>query len=308
LLQRLTSKLPATSLEVERLLIDPESLVSLAAHARDATRADIVNDVFSAALHEMRIGGTWKRTRRGRLQQTERVLGKLLAGADRRPVELLDLGASDGITTLDLLNALKDRLGGAVRVVLADKSLWLVRFRRGCLVEYRASNGEPVLLKLGPFGLRLARQRQALAQGGDPLATLYLRATTFRSRFRESGRISLLNPALQAEPTIVPIEMDLLIERPELTGKFDAVRASNVLNLSYFTREELRVAVGNIFGLLRAGGCLVVSRNDDDPAGGESERGTAWQKEENRFVPRDSFGGGSEIADIVGAWRAYLEQ
>ncbi len=100
-----------------------------------------------------------------------------------------------------------------------------------------------------------------------------------------------------------PRVLDYLIRDASLLETFHVVRASNVLNLGYFSRDELIVALSSIRAYLKERGCLVISRSEGD-SGVETEHGTAWIKEGQRFVFRGRFGRGSEINGLVDAFRA----
>jgi hypothetical protein len=304
MLQLITSRMAAApSRTEEHRLIDPEFLEELAHRAAEvpSNDCDLIRDLFSAALHEMRIGGAWKRTHSGRLRATEDALCRFLANRSGQPLSMLDLGASDGITTLEALNALRDRLGSDIRVYLADKNLSLLRYRRWSVVEYRAQDGEPILARIGPLGLRLAKQRRELEEARDPIANLYIRLKAFRSGLRPCGRILLTNPLVRCEPAVTPIEMDCLERDARLVGRLNAVRASNLLNCGYFTPDQVRIAVGHAYAYLREGGCLIISRNDDTKEG-EVERGSLWSKHPSGFERREDFGGGAEIRHLVDQW------
>ncbi|WP_218044345.1 hypothetical protein, partial [Kiloniella majae] len=57
--------------------------------------------VFSKILDDIRINGVWKRTNPARLPKTETALVKHL-DCKLKDLHVLDLGASDGSTTLDM--------------------------------------------------------------------------------------------------------------------------------------------------------------------------------------------------------------
>jgi hypothetical protein len=97
------------------------------------------------------------------------------------------------------------------------------------------------------------------------------------------------------------MELDCLVRNDDLIGCFGAIRASNILNLSYFLVPELSCAIGHLHAYLQDGGCLVVSRNDEEAAG-EIENGSVWLKESRRFRWLQDFGSGSEIKSVVDGW------
>lgn len=281
-------------------LADPDCLLRLAETFDDPdTAGQEVIDAFSFILHDLLIDGTWKRTNSGRLPLTESVLCSHIPSIAGE-IHVLDLGASDGITTIELTSALRKSFGDRVRVHLADLNISLLRFRKGPVFEYRTTHGTPVMTRIGRVGLRLSARRQQEGVS-DPIAKLYLSFDRFRRSMRLDKAISVVHPLVQREAAITVIELDCLASDKELSERFDAIRASNILNIDYFSAEQLRSAVGNMHGYLREGGCLLVSRNEDR-AGKEIENGSVWRKVGSRFTHLTDFGAGSEIKAIVDEW------
>jgi hypothetical protein len=295
--------LPQHKVLKDRFIADPEELAAIAQRLeQDGPQPGEHADRFSSILHDLRIGGAWKRTNRGRLKQTEAVLCAHLAPALRADIAFLDLGASDGITTLEALHALRRSFGDNVKAVLADVNLSLWRYRRGPVVEYRAADGEPVMARIGRLGLRLARPRLA-QHGKNPWQSLYLRAGWLRRSMRPEALIPLVHPFARREPGISVMQLDCLACEESLKNRFAAIRASNVLNRGYFDETQIQRAVGNLYEYLREEGCLIVSRNRDCQTG-EVENGSAWVKDASGLRWVEDFGDGSEIKSIVDDWRA----
>ncbi len=264
-------------------LADPDLLLKIMESAQSEQNCAHKHDLsklFSQVLHDIRMGGAWKRTGPRRLAQTEQMFLQHLPPERHSNVTLLDLGASDGITTLELLHAFRQAGAGEVCAYATDLNLWLYRFRLGPLIEYRAANGEPIMARLGPVGLRLAKHRHEI-DGADLFSGWYLRAKSFRSAMRMDTRIALVNPLVRSDPSIIVSELNCLERNAMLVGKFNAARASNVLNLGYFEPAQIVSAISHLHAYLCQDGCLVVSRNGDGPAG-EVENGSVWLKQPNR--------------------------
>jgi hypothetical protein len=244
---------------------NPDTLLELAEQASlSSPTVGEFADHFSLILHDLRMAGAWKRTNRRRLKRTEDMLCAHISPQFRDDVVLLDIGASDGVTTVDALSALRQAFGPNVRGYVADVNLSLLRYRCGPVVEYRARDGEPIMVRIGPFGLRLANQRRGAAlTNGNQLAKLYLRWQRLRNAMRLDTSISLVNPLSQSDPGLRIIELDCLRRDQSLVGQISAIRASNTLNLGYFESTQIREAVGHCHAYLRDGGCLVISRNAD---------------------------------------------
>jgi len=297
-----TNPLPPAEAASGHRLADPDLLLDIAERVRRSDRFDTrLTDEFSHVLHDLRMGGTWKRTNRGRLPVTEEMICAHLEPSTREEIAVLDLGASDGITTLELAGALRKAFGSRLRIYMTDISLSLHRYRKGPVFEYRAGDGEPIMVRIGRFGLRLASDRLDHGHVSDPIGALYLRCAVFRRSMQLDARIPLVQPAVQDDPAITTMELNCLVREATLLDRFSAVRASNVLNIGYFSAGQLNAAVGNIHAYLREGGCFLVSRNHDGPDG-EIENGSIWRKAGQRFLHLTDFGSGSEIKATVNDW------
>jgi hypothetical protein len=301
----LSGTMPQSPRLRQRCLYNPDVLLALGERAGQGhPQSGETADRFSAVLHDLRMAGAWKRTNRRRLQRTEAMLCAHIGPALRGDLTFLDIGASDGVTTIEAVHALRQAFGLAVRAYVADLNLWLLRYRYGPIVEYRAGDGEPIMVRIGCVGIRLARSRRGAARPDyNPLAQLYLRCRRLRRAMRQDAAISLVNPLARGEPGVEVIELDCLRRDEGLVGRFAAVRASNVLNLGYFDPPRISQAIGHLHAYLRDGGCLVVSRNADGPAG-ETENGSVWRRTAERFRWVEDFGAGSEVKALVDDWRA----
>jgi hypothetical protein len=295
--------LPKWSMLRSRCLTDPDSLLGIEQKARLGSSVEELSERFSLVLHDLRMGGTWKRTNRGRLKRTEEMLCRHTLPELRREFTLLDVGASDGTTTVEAVRALRRAFDADIGAILADRDICLFRYRRGAIVEYRAMDGEPIMVRMGPFGIRLARHRRDAQSASNAFRWGYLQLSRFRNLMQPDARISLVNPVSRNEPGITVLQLDCLVRNESLAGCISAIRASNVLNPGYFNPPQIKEAVGHFFGYLKEGGCLVVSRNAD-LAEGEAENGSVWRKEDRLFRWIDDFGSGSEIRSVIDGWSA----
>ena len=285
---------------------NPHRLLDLAeqAHKVNTSTLKALAHEFSRILHDVRVGGVWKRTQPGRLPLTENAMVTRLAHGNG-PGEVLDIGASDGSTSFDLLHALKAGCDRKFHVHMADLYLWLDVWRNGSLMEYRSTDGKPVMARVGRFGMRLPTSEHRWDLPGNILAKLYLSLTSMREAMVCEARIPMINPLALAEGDITPIEMNCLNDNAEMRSRFDAVRASNILNHEYFSPDQLRQILGYLHSYLHPDGVLVVSRNEGG-VDSETENGTVWRRKADGFAREDSFGAGSEIAAIVDALKVDL--
>lgn len=253
---------------------------------------------FSRVVSSIRIGSIHKLTSPDRLGEANQVLARRLAEQSVEAVQFLDVGGSDGITTLDAVKQLESELGIAVTATLADRYTRLIHFAKGAFHEYRMPDGSPVMVRLGPIGLQLS----SVETTNDPLSRLlgrwYLGRVGARAAMQERETMSLLNPVVAADDAVSLVEWNALEPREQWSGAFNAVRAANILNESYFTREEIETIVGHIHGYLVKDGLLLVTRNHIED-GGEAERGSLWRRTDTGFTRLDDFGGGSAVRHMV---------
>ncbi len=259
---------------------------------------------FSEIVSSIRVGDAWKLTGPRRLEKTAQTLAKLLGPRRGSSLRFLDLGASDGITTLEALRQLRTDCDAAVEAWLLDLYMELHCFELGLLREYRMSDGTPVLLRAGPLGLQLS----SLDRTRDPLARLIGRwylARFSRGRMREIRTLTMVNPLVRDDAAIHLVRGDVRFRCAELVDRFHAARASNLLNSNYFSPSEIRTALSHLHAYLREDGLLAVSRNHIEADG--LEHGSIWRRTSTAFQRLEDFGGGSYIAPLVDEFRASAE-
>jgi hypothetical protein len=283
---------------------DPDVLLGYGEQRSAAdTRSRDDTHAFSELVSSIRVGKTHKLTRPNRLEIPTRALCRVVTPSADRPFALLDVGGSDGVTTQDAVRALEERLQQPVAACLIDPFVRLRRFRSGPVVEYRTPDQSPVMVRVGRIGLQLSSLDTSRDLVSRPLGEWYLRRHAFRKAMPLDATIALVNPAVAADPRIEVREWDVLQYDPSLDDRFHAVRASNVLNRSYFSAAQIIGALANLHAYLREDGLLLISRSLEE-GGRETDHGTIWIRRPDRFSRIDAFGSGSEVADLVEPFRA----
>lgn len=284
---------------------DPDSLLTLINDAvtNGPARAAALSGAFSEVVSSVRIGRTHKLTRPNRLAAPNRLLCGHIAPDPCGRFELLDVGGSDGITTLEAVGTLERYLGIDVHACLIDPFIRLNRYRSGTVVEYRTPDQSPVMVRVGAIGLQLS----SLDTSRDPVSRVlghwYLSRAAFRESMELDASISLVNPLVTADPRISVREWDVLRHDEALSGRFNAVRACNVLNHSYFSPEQIRSALVNLHDYLRRDGVLLVSRSLASKDG-ETDHGSIWRRTTGGFARLADLGNGSEIGALVDRFAA----
>ena len=80
-------------------------------------------------------------------------------------------------------------------------------------------------------------------------------------------KISLVTSRVRENANIELLERDIQKYEPTWDGRFDIVRAANVLNHAYFDDSRLEVMVQYLGKYLKVGGLFAVCRTDEFTAG-----------------------------------------
>lgn len=267
--------------------------------------------------------GTFKTTYPNRLDDINEAFFPHLVKLTDRPVRIMDVGASSGISTVEWYAYLS---GSGIDCDITGSDLaiyaWLLSLRFtskvGALLD---RNGNIVYFDL--FGIGWSPQpssqplqhhtlRTFLKQLANRGLTALFRATTMidgnpplvkaaRAMPRHGfvlkyQPIALLSRSFACNDRLRMIEDDLLAENNlELYHAFDVIRAANILNLVYFPVHLIRRMLATLKQRLREGGLLIVDRTD---LSGENNA-TIFRLSNNQFCLLDRFGNGSEIEPIV---------
>ena len=278
------------------LYTNPELLNNLQADYRDHESAESAKK-FTSIVSNIRVGGTYKLTGWDRLAETNAMIARNCS--DFKQIKLLDVGASDGVVTAQLVDFLVDDLDVKVNALMFDLYTRLLRFGPAWFSEYRAEGNAPLLFRFGPFIAKIDKH-QSNSRMRDILVNLYhVCRGVLTAWLPKSQTISLVNPLVQTDPQIKFETQSVLEKREDWVGKFNLVRASNILNRAYFSEDQLRTAIENLFSYLETGGLLVISRNHEESPGAP-DHGSVWKKmDQNSLDLIDNNRDGSYIRELV---------
>jgi hypothetical protein len=266
-----------------------------------------VEDEFYESLRTE--SGSWKTTRRRRLDLINDLLFELLTSSKEAPSTVMDIGISSGITTLEWLAEFVRR-GLGVKMIGTDVSLsvYSVTLGRNFHVMIEPS-GSILQLDLFGRGLRLwcgwrdyfngsfiirktlgALARQRLARLAIKFPIKGPPATRLADAV--SGPYQLVTPQLRARHDVILADDNILAPNPrEYTAVADVVRIANVLQHTYFSEEQIRMAVRNIRARCRGEGSLVVVCRDK----GSVLEGSILRAGKGGFSLERRLGPGSEV-------------
>lgn len=251
---------------------DPRGLLDAGISDRDA------NEI----LVRMKIGGVFKTTRADRFPETTRLLAAARFAA---PPVVLDVGASDGSTSLSVMRSLR-----FARYYVTDRHVeaWACTTRKG--VFFCDESSTPFMFANRFFVIYNEANDASRTQSGL-VARLF--AGFDIARCADVRKVPLMHRAL-----LPRLGEDVRLARYDIfeawpAERADLVIAANILNRDYFSDTRLVDALRNLRTALNEGGRLAVIENR--PA----EQSNIFRLEHGRFVSEAQVGAGSDIRALV---------
>lgn len=261
--------------------------------------------------------GTYKYTYANRLDDLNDLVAGLLP--PDRPLHLMDVAASSGITTLDWANSLERRgvqytmTAGDINIhaylLSVGEHLHVLFDGTGYPLQYdifgHAVPNPPARRMLAFYLPWILLFKLALARNFE----LCRRSATQGAEHEHPGRrircrtVSLVSPRLLANDRIELIEDDILTNRT-IYGRYHVIRAANVLNRSYFDESALVTILKNLRQRLVVSGLLIVCSTTGDPSNNPSASiandGTVFTlRGDNSFEVSGRLGQGSVLEGLV---------
>lgn len=241
---------------------------------------------FSKAISTLQFGVTFKTTRSGRQQHSNRFVSELYSGL--KPV-VLDVGASDGSTSLDLIGSLNSDFE---RYFVTDLNL-------STRCGYDRAGVLYFLDHCGNCVLRASRRFLAYSEVRGALFPLPLIAKAMLAGYRQVTdwrEVLLVQPELvrlaARDPRITIMRYDLFA--PWTGQRPDLIKVANLLNGKYFTdaqmEEGLRIQCSN---LAPNGRLLLVSEDND------IEKFSVFRKSSTGMVLEHTHSGGAKASHLV---------
>ena len=248
--------------------------------------------------------GTYKMTTHHRLDDLNALVIGEWQRLGQKPHNIMDVGASSGIASLEWVDALT-RAGIDADILATDLCMHasLVRLlpmydvlldRDGRVLQHIV--GDRPVRWWYPNGPRdFLTVRGYVVTALNMVAWALLLSPNARRRGKD---VLLLSPQARNHAHLRFIEDDVMAPNPDhLRGQFDAIRVSNLLLLTYFDAAHLRRGLNNLKDrLVGAGSFLIVNRTHLDG----TNHGTMFQlNERGKFEIVARMRTGSEIEDMV---------
>ena len=279
-------------------------------------QATMERDFFARVLLS---NGTFKTTAANRLDDLNEAVFSNVAGITDRPIQLMDVAISSGITTFEWYEQLKSK-GVCCEITATDLTL------HASLVSCFASTLSVLIDRHGNILHIDAVGHGVLPTKGVRGALIHpwhaLFAAVIRAFFRTTMKIDNHLPPLRGEVTLAaegrilkcePItlltkrlvecqnvrimEDDLLAENPpEFDRAFHVVRAANILNRVYFPDVNLIRMVRTLIQRLKDHGLLILCRTME---GGVNDATIFQLRPNRRLSVLMRLGSGSEIEEVI---------
>jgi len=235
---------------------------------------------FTKAISTFKFGTTFKSTQKARFPLTIMELASLTY--QERPV-ILDVGASDGITSLDIMQSIPYEkyyvtdLNIKVFYLVSGNKTWFYDENNNCILL--VSNKWVIYPDIGGAIFPFNRITHSIfAQAPKPE--------------QQCPSIDLINPILQLRGNNIIVKKHNILEKwphekPEL------IIAANILNRSYFTPSEIETALKKLVAALELPAMMVII--DNRPV----ERSTIFQFNQGGFSILKKVNGGTEIESLA---------
>jgi len=242
---------------------------------------------FSMSMKAFKIGHVTKHTEFKRHQKTQRFIKEWLH--DISNPNILDIGASDGITSLELIKS----LNSFAKYFVTDYNLMCTYFKRKGLFYFFNQLHDCFLIANEKF----------LFYPNDEWFFKLLFGNSIRKIQRLPHKeLLLVNKELQNRSKIdsrIEIFTYNVFEAWN-REKLDVIIVGNLLQPGYFTQEKIINGLTNNYNALKDQGILVIIHNEVTRMG-ETEKSTIYKKNfsENHLELVTHINGGVEINNLI---------
>jgi hypothetical protein len=244
-------------------------------------------DEFRAAMSAIHVGETIKITGSNRQPLSDALL---IDNVDLTDARIVDIGASDGSTSVDLIR----KIGRFNAYVIADLYFNIFAVRVGRRICFYDQNGQWILV-VGPRAI-------AWPSLSKKVSLLYSRVARAGAR-KDRDPVLLLNPATQ---DIMAKDERISYQTHDVFDVWhgptpDVIKVANLLRRLYFSDDQIAKALHSILASLDQGGYLLMV--DNPRIEGIAERGGLYRRRGDGFEAVSLTPNPPEIDDLIMAAR-----
>jgi hypothetical protein len=246
-------------------------------------------DSFEFSISAIKIGETWKSTQKKRHILSDRLI--VGAASSLSMPSVLEIGASSGSTSMELLDSLGNNYGHYYVTDLYFELRCVTR--DGVTYLYHPNTGECIMRVTDRF-LIYNEVGNALFPQGMIANRLIKRAPQISAI--DTSTVNFLHPELRrriaSDTRIIATTHNVLEPWPH--ELLDIVKVANVLNRLYFSDEQIMKALMSLKVSMKPEGKLVITDNR------EVEMASMFcRNRDGKFALETEINGGTEIADLV---------
>jgi len=249
--------------------------------------------------------GAFKRTYSNRFEEFDgRVLEEIQNHfSPESQVIFHDAAISDGRTAFDFFKQISPHFPH-LRYYASDYDPYIYVIEYSNIKVVLNSSDVPIEALVPPFVLNLTRE--SLRYPFNRLLRLILKHTIVRKivsqykagLLKADKRLIFCSKALglSNEDTRFRLMQHDLLKQSPISEKVDIFRAMNILNRGYFTDDEFKIVIGQIFHALSEKGLFIAGSNQDSNT---AVHGGIFLKENGKFQKIWQSGNGCIVEDMI---------
>lgn len=250
-------------------------------------KKNINNKNTEIIFSKFRVDTTFQTTSYNRLNDVNKKLKYYIKKFfPKKNILICDFGVSSGQSTLELHNDLNNQ---KIKYIYGfDKQIYLKIYKVKKLIFLYSLKNNLLMVEYDKYCLRY---RYFFIFKKLEKLFLYL----FNFMNIKYVKSSILTPNLDTIEKCKFFEQDIFKIKKKYHNLFDVVRVSNLLNISYFTKAKLKIAISNINKISKENCIIVINRTTSK----KKNLGSIFRKKNGKFELIEDVNGGSEIKDLM---------
>lgn len=235
---------------------------------------------------KLRVDNTFKTTSYNRMNDVNKKLKSYIKKFFPKKIILCDIGVSSGQSTFELYNDLNKE---KIQCIYGfDKQIYLKIYKIKKFIFLFSSKNTLLMVEYDKYCLRY---RYFIIFKSIEKFLVYL--------------LNLINIKYQKSKVLIPnldkidkckfFEQDIFDIKKKYSNLFDVVRVTNLLNYSYFSKTQLKMAILNINKISKENCIVLVNRTTNK----KKNIASLFRKKNGKFELLEDMNGGSEIKDLM---------